>query len=115
MRSLCYNGARYYVAKGVVTPMPRDLPLGNGRLLVNFDKSYNLRDIYWPHVGQELHTAGDISHTGVWVDGQFAWLDAPEWQREMLYDRETLVTHAGEIVNPRVRDLKKETDRIVLR
>jgi GH15 family glucan-1,4-alpha-glucosidase len=73
--------------------MPRDLPLGNGRLLVNFDKSYNLRDIYWPHVGQELHTAGDISHTGVWVDRQFAWLNAPEWQRELRYDRETLVTH----------------------
>jgi GH15 family glucan-1,4-alpha-glucosidase len=73
--------------------MPRDLPLGNGRLLINFDKSYNLRDIYWPHVGQDLHTAGDISHTGVWVDGQFAWLDAPEWQRELVYDRETLVTH----------------------
>jgi GH15 family glucan-1,4-alpha-glucosidase len=63
--------------------MPRDLPLGNGRLLVNFDKSYNLRDIYWPHVGQDLHTAGDISHTGVWVDGQFAWLDAPEWRGVM--------------------------------
>ena len=73
--------------------MPRDLPLGNGSLLLNFDKSYNLRDIYWPHVGQELHTAGDISHTGVWVEGQFAWLDAPEWQREMLYAEETLVTH----------------------
>jgi GH15 family glucan-1,4-alpha-glucosidase len=72
--------------------MPRDLPLGNGKLLVNFDKSYNLRDIYWPHVGQELHTNGDISHTGVWVDGQFSWLDAPEWQREMVYEPETLVT-----------------------
>ena len=73
--------------------MPRDLPVGNGRLLLNFDKSYNLRDIYWPHVGQEIHTAGDISHTGVWVDDQFAWLDAPEWQREMVYEKETLVTH----------------------
>ena len=73
--------------------MPRDLPLGNGRLLLNFDKSYNLRDIYWPHVGQELHTAGDISHTGVWVEGQFAWLDAPEWQLEVLYETETLITH----------------------
>jgi GH15 family glucan-1,4-alpha-glucosidase len=72
--------------------MPRDLPVGNGRLLLNFDKSYNLRDIYWPHVGQELHTAGDISHTGIWIDGQFAWLDAPEWQREMIYEKETLVT-----------------------
>ena len=83
--------------------MPRDLPLGNGKLLLNFDKYYNLRDIYWPHVGQELHTgvnvadieeevALPISHTGVWVEGQFAWLDAPEWQRELLYARETLVT-----------------------
>src|SRR5579884_4264901 len=66
--------------------MPRDLPVGNGSLLLNFDKSYNLRDIYWPHVGQELQTAGDISHTGVWVEGQFAWLDAPEWQRDMVYE-----------------------------
>lgn len=73
--------------------MPRDLPVGNSKLLVNFDKSYNLRDIYWPHVGQELHTKGDISHTGVWVSGQFAWLDAPEWQRTMCYEDETLVTH----------------------
>ncbi|HZS76562.1 MAG TPA: glycoside hydrolase family 15 protein [Ktedonobacteraceae bacterium] len=73
--------------------MPRDLPVGNGSLLLNFDKSYNLRDIYWPHVGQELQTAGDISHTGVWVEGQFAWLDAPEWQRDMVYEPETLVTH----------------------
>lgn len=79
--------------------MPRDLPLGNGHLLVNFDKSYNLRDIYWPHVGQELHTAGDISHTGVWVEGQFAWLDAPAWQREMVYEPETLVTHVT-LVHP---------------
>jgi oligosaccharide amylase len=73
--------------------MPRDLPVGNSRLLVNFDKSYNLRDIYWPHVGQELHTKGDISHTGVWVSGQFSWLDAPGWQRTMVYEDETLVTH----------------------
>lgn len=73
--------------------MPRDLPLGNGNLLINFDKSYNLRDIYWPHVGQELHTKGDVSHTGVWVDGQFAWLDAPAWQRELVYEPETLVTN----------------------
>jgi GH15 family glucan-1,4-alpha-glucosidase len=75
--------------------MPRDLPLSNGELLINFDKSYNLRDIYWPHVGQELHTAGDICHTGIWVSGQFAWLDAPEWQREMVYEQETLVTHVS--------------------
>lgn len=72
--------------------MPRDLPLGNGKLLINFDDTYHLRDIYWPYVGQALHTAGDISRLGVWVSDKFAWLDAPEWQRVMKYEPETLVT-----------------------
>ncbi|GCE47291.1 glucoamylase [Thermosporothrix hazakensis] len=73
--------------------MPRDIPVGNGRLLVNFDRAYNVRDIYWPHIGQELHTGGDISYTGVWVDGSFAWLNDPQWRRQIQYREETLVTH----------------------
>jgi len=32
--------------------MPRDLSIGNGDLLVNFDRRYNLRDVFYPHVGQ---------------------------------------------------------------
>jgi GH15 family glucan-1,4-alpha-glucosidase len=72
--------------------MPRDLPLANGRLLVNFDVTYNVRDIYWPHVGERSHTQGHVNHTGVWVAGEFAWFDAPEWQREMIYEPTTLVT-----------------------
>ncbi|HEU4782387.1 MAG TPA: glycoside hydrolase family 15 protein [Ktedonobacterales bacterium] len=72
--------------------MPRDLPLANGHLLVNFDACYNLRDIYWPHVGERGHTQGHINHTGIWVAGQFAWFDAPEWQRELVYEPNTLVT-----------------------
>ncbi len=42
--------------------MPSDLPLGNGNLLVNFDKDYNLRDIYYPYVGKALwdREQGDI-------------------------------------------------------
>lgn len=72
--------------------MPRDLPLANGRLLVNFDASYNLRDIYWPHVGERNHTQGHINHTGIWVAGTFVWFDAPEWQRELIYEPSTLVT-----------------------
>ena len=72
--------------------MPRDLPLSNGRLLVDFDRDYNLRDIYWPHVGARNHTDGHVNHAGVWVDGQFSWLDADGWRRELVYERETLVT-----------------------
>jgi hypothetical protein len=49
--------------------MPRDIPVGNGPLLVNFDLRHQLRDLYWPHVGQENHTAGHPFRFGVWVEG----------------------------------------------
>jgi len=73
--------------------MPRDLPVGNGNLLINFDIDYNIRDIYYPYVGKENHAEGCVSRTGIWVDGNFAWLDSPEWQKEMVYESESLVTH----------------------
>ena len=72
--------------------MPRDLPLANGHILVNFDAQYNLRDIYWPHVGERNQTQGHVNHTGVWVDGSFAWFDSDVWQRELRYDEDTLVS-----------------------
>jgi len=28
--------------------MPRDVPVGNGSLLITFDRLYQLRDIYFP-------------------------------------------------------------------
>jgi GH15 family glucan-1,4-alpha-glucosidase len=71
--------------------MPRDLPLGNGSLLVNFDNAYNLRDIYYPYVGRYNHTDGHVNHTGFWVAGRFVWLDDPGWQRTLVYEPETLV------------------------
>src|SRR5579862_1229964 len=72
--------------------MPRDLPVGNGRLLINFDSNYVLRDFYFPYVGMENQTLGHPSHFGVWVDGQFSWIDNSEWQRELEYEEDTLVT-----------------------
>ncbi len=72
--------------------MPRDLPIGNGNLLLNFDANYNLRDIYFPYVGQENQTVGDISHFGLWVEGILAWSDSDLWERKMVYEPETLVT-----------------------
>ena len=72
--------------------MPRDIPVGNGSLLVNFDQTYQLRDLYWPHVGQENHTAGHPFHFGVWVDGQFRWVDDAGWQHRLNYAHDTLVT-----------------------
>src|SRR5215831_5480116 len=72
--------------------MPRDLPIGNGNMLVNFDAHYNLRDVYWPHVGLDNHTDGHVSHSGVWVDGRFSWFDDDGWQRDLRYREDSLVT-----------------------
>ncbi|MBI3740968.1 MAG: glycoside hydrolase family 15 protein, partial [Chloroflexi bacterium] len=72
--------------------MPRDLPLGNGSLLLAFDSAYQIRDLYWPHVGQENHATGHPFRTGVWADGVFRWFDDARWERDLRYDHETLVT-----------------------
>jgi glucoamylase len=70
----------------------RDIPVGNGRLLVTFDSDYQIRDIYFPHVGQENHTEGFPFRFGIWVDGQFSWIFSDAWKRTLKYLPETLVT-----------------------
>lgn len=70
----------------------RDIPVGNGSLLVNFDDKYQIRDIYFPHVGQENHTEGYPFRFGVWADGDFSWVHEDEWTRKLGYVKETLVT-----------------------
>ena len=79
--------------------VPRDIPVGNGSLLVNFDQDYQLRDLYWLRVGQENHTSGHPSRFGVWVDGSLAWVADRGWERTLDYgtpdqqsDSATLVT-----------------------
>jgi len=75
--------------------MPRDLPLGNGTLLVAFDKTYQIRDLYWPHVGLENHAMGHTFRVGIWSEGSFKWLDDSEWERHLTYERPDLVTQVG--------------------
>jgi GH15 family glucan-1,4-alpha-glucosidase len=53
--------------------MPRDIPVGNGNLLVCFDQEYRIRDLYFPHVGQENHLSGQFCRFGVWAGGRFSW------------------------------------------
>jgi GH15 family glucan-1,4-alpha-glucosidase len=72
--------------------MPRDLPLGNGSLLVAFDSKYRIRDLYWPHVGQENHATGHPFRLGFWVDGQFRWLEDEGWARTLEFEHENMIT-----------------------
>jgi GH15 family glucan-1,4-alpha-glucosidase len=71
--------------------MARDIPVGNGRLLVAFDRGYRIRDFYFPHVGQENHTGAEPFRFGVWRSGRFAWV--PDgWDVSLDYLDETMVT-----------------------
>jgi len=71
--------------------MARDVPVGNGNLLVSFDRSYRIRDLCFPHVGQENHLQGAVSRFGVWCDGEFSWI-GDDWDIRLDYEPETLVT-----------------------
>ncbi|MBI4503703.1 MAG: glycoside hydrolase family 15 protein [Gemmatimonadetes bacterium] len=71
--------------------MPRDLPLSNGKLLVCFDLEYRIRDVFYPHVGQENHSGGHLFRFGIWADGAFSWMGA-DWKPEMRYVPESMVS-----------------------
>lgn len=72
--------------------MPRDIPIGNGSLLITFDQDYSVRDIYYPCVGKENHTGGHKFRLGVWVDGKFDWV-CRDWNLRLDYVYESLITH----------------------
>ena len=72
--------------------MPRSLVVGNGNVLVGFDANYSVRDIYFPRVGDANQTMGNICRTGFFIDGRFAWLDNPAWDRKLGYVEDSLVT-----------------------
>ncbi|MBI4178331.1 glycoside hydrolase family 15 protein [bacterium] len=82
--------------------MPRDLPIGNGRMLVNFDAGYRLRDFYYPRVGQENQTMGFPCRFGVWVDGEFRWVDDAGWERKLDYADGLLITSVH-LYHPRLK------------
>ncbi len=78
--------------------MPRNIPVGNGHLLVTFDDKYQIRDLYFPHVGQENHAGAGPCHFGVYTDipgahqSRLAWTDEPGWSIHQRYLRDTLTT-----------------------
>jgi glucoamylase len=74
--------------------MPRDIPIGNGRLLICFDKEYSIRELFYPHVGQENHIFGRSCRLGIWVEHQFSWV-GPDWSRELRYLADTMVTEVS--------------------
>lgn len=70
--------------------MSRDLPIGNGSVLIAFNHDFLLKEFYFPHVGEENH-AGEHFKVGVYADERMAWI--PDgWQIERDYLEDTLIT-----------------------
>jgi len=65
--------------------------VGNGRFALTLDERARIRDIYFPFVGLENHAVGHQFRFGIWVDGNFEWLDN-NWDITMTYMPETLTT-----------------------
>lgn len=73
-----------------------------------------MRDLYWPHVGMLNHIGGHRNAIGVWVDGNFSWIDHPGWNRTLGYRSETLVTDCS-ATHPRLRIRLQITDAVHFR
>lgn len=71
--------------------MPKDIPVSNGNLLFNFGLDYQIRDIYFPMIGQENHTRGQPFRFGVWVDGCCHWM-GDDWEKDLRYHNDSLMT-----------------------
>jgi GH15 family glucan-1,4-alpha-glucosidase len=71
--------------------MPKDIPVSNGSFLLNFDSDYQIRDIYFPFIGQEQQSSGHPFRFGVWADGRYSWM-GPEWTKDLRYRDDSLVT-----------------------
>jgi oligosaccharide amylase len=78
--------------------MPRDIPVGNGNLLVTFDNQYQIRDLYYPHVGQENHAGAGPCRFGLYTDvpgrgkNRLYWTTDEGWDIKQRYLRDTLTT-----------------------
>ncbi len=71
----------------------RSLVLGNGNMLVCFDRDGLVRDFYFPYVGLENHVGKERVHKiGIWVDGRFSWLSDSSWEKNIDYEKETLAS-----------------------
>ncbi len=74
--------------------MTRHIVLGNQSMLVNIDEWLQIRDIYYPCVGQENHLVGHAQKVGVYADGRLSWINEDGWDRSLAYKNDTLVTES---------------------
>ncbi len=62
--------------------MPRELPLGNGSLQINFDGAYRIIDLYYPYVGGAADKAANLGGESPLPSvARFGRLAYPTWTK----------------------------------
>src|SRR3989344_3907613 len=90
--------------------MARSMVLGNGKTLVCLDEFGQVRDFYFPYAGQENHIGQNQAHKiGVFVDGRMHWIDNGEWQIDIGFEKNSMVSKM-EAKNERARISIQSTD-----
>jgi len=74
--------------------MSRPIVLGNGSMLVGLDRYGMIHDFYYPYVGLEDHVnaTGMRHRIGIWVDGNFSWMDDDTWEISLDYEEDSMVS-----------------------
>lgn len=67
--------------------------LANGRLAVELDQFGRVSSLSFPHVGREVQNRHAVHRLGVWVDGEFSWIDDGSWQVTLRLPQGALVAH----------------------
>jgi GH15 family glucan-1,4-alpha-glucosidase len=75
--------------------MARPVMLGNGSLTVGLNEQGLVHDFYYPYVGLDnLTNARSVLHKiGVWVDGDFSWVDSDGWKVEVDFEADALISN----------------------
>jgi glucoamylase len=68
--------------------------LGNGSLTVGLNEQGLVHDFYYPYVGLDnLNTSRSMHHMiGIWIDGNFTWVDDGTWKIDVTFESEALVS-----------------------
>jgi oligosaccharide amylase len=84
--------------------------LGNGNTAVCLDKFGQVRDFYFPYVGQENHIGINQMHKiGVFVDDKIHWTDNGEWNTNTKFEKNTMVSKM-EALNDKAKIFLESTD-----
>jgi len=72
--------------------MIRDLSVGNGQLLINFDDRYQICGLYFPPFGQGNQVKAGNCKLGLAGENKLAWTTDDSWRIRARYLKETLTS-----------------------